>query len=204
MNSLPGGPESKSALRHSGSDSSTSGIALQVLNSAGVAKTKPQTQSVHSNGSTSETGSFATADNIASDSGAGAQSRVANSDTRVSIDEHAQPTPGTSILTCPSSLHSGRQERQSWWQRLRGVLNRVRLMTRIKLLILTPLAYAQIIVGIVILGLSTHETTDQPLRAFMILHIVRLFLYYPLYISHKLWPHRVEARGAGFKSWHKW
>ncbi|KAJ2534869.1 hypothetical protein IWW43_002064 [Coemansia sp. RSA 1935] len=147
----------------------------------GVAKTKPQTQSVHSNGSTSETGSFATADNIASDSGAGAQSRVANSDTRVSIDEHAQPTPGTSILTCP-----------------------VRLMTRIKLLILTPLAYAQIIVGIVILGLSTHETTDQPLRAFMILHIVRLFLYYPLYISHKLWPHRVEARGAGFKSWHKW
>ncbi|KAJ2658186.1 hypothetical protein IW148_004818 [Coemansia sp. RSA 1199] len=60
-----------------------------------------------------------------------------------------------------------------------------------------------IIVGIVILGLSTHETTDQPLRAFMILHIVRLFLYYPLYLSHKLWPHRVEASGAGFKSWHK-
>ncbi|KAJ2300159.1 hypothetical protein IWW55_004034 [Coemansia sp. RSA 2706] len=52
---------------------------------------------------------------------------------------------------------------------------------------------AGIVAGIVILGLSTHEVSKQPLRVFVILHIVRLFLYYPLYVTHQLLRHLLDV-----------
>ncbi|KAJ2822906.1 hypothetical protein IWW50_004015 [Coemansia erecta] len=208
------GPEGMYATQHSESDTSTSGISLEQPNSARAAETTPpQTASVYSNGSIGETDSFATADDTASDTGAGSrQPREASRDTRVSIDEHVQP-PSTESQPPTLSAHPSEislpqpagpaSASLGWWQTVRTALIRIPLFPRMKVLALTPLAYAQIIAGIVILGLSAHEKTDQPLRAFVVLHIVRLFLYYPLYISHKLWPHEVEACGRGFKSWHK-
>ncbi|KAJ2708741.1 hypothetical protein H4R19_004599 [Coemansia spiralis] len=64
-----------------------------------------------------------------------------------------------------------------------------------RVLITTAAAYAQIVAGIVILALSAHahETCDRPLRTFVILHVVRLFVYYPLYVRHKIWPEEDET-----------
>ncbi|KAJ2782070.1 hypothetical protein H4R18_002490 [Coemansia javaensis] len=45
-----------------------------------------------------------------------------------------------------------------------------------------------IVAGIVVLARSRHEQPVRPLRLFAILHVVRLFVYYPLYVRRMLWP----------------
>ncbi|KAJ2323818.1 hypothetical protein IWW51_003575 [Coemansia sp. RSA 2702] len=161
----------------------------------------PQVASVRSNASASESAnSFATAGTTAGHAAGVASSqqpRPVSDDVRVSIDELPEPEPEADAILPPAV-----PDRRGCWEVVRTALARAPMIPRTKVVLLTPVAYAQIVAGIVILGLSTHEVSKQPLRVFVILHIVRLFLYYPLYVTHQLWAHRIAACSRNFRMWH--
>ncbi|KAJ2769381.1 hypothetical protein IWQ57_003132 [Coemansia nantahalensis] len=80
------------------------------------------------------------------------------------------------------------RDRRSLWEDARWSFRGMPPAKQARVLITTAAAYVQIVVGVVVLALSARETCDRPLRTFVILHIVRLFAYYPLYLQHKIWP----------------
>ncbi|KAJ2389958.1 hypothetical protein H4S02_002104 [Coemansia sp. RSA 2611] len=201
MDSVSAGPDRAPARQPSGTNFSTSGIEMHRLNFRSDAIIHPQVASVRSNASASESAnSFATAGTTAGHAAGVASSqqpRPVSDDVRVSIDELPEPEPEADAILPPAV-----PDRRGCWEVVRTALARAPMIPRTKVVLLTPVAYAQIVAGIVILGLSTHEVSKQPLRVFVILHIVRLFLYYPLYVTHQLWAHRIAACSRNFRMWH--
>ncbi|KAJ2451953.1 hypothetical protein EV183_003258 [Coemansia sp. RSA 2336] len=131
-------------------------------------------------------------------------------ETRLSVEVARQNSSAARSLHAAEanqSMHSlarpAEHDRRSYWQIFRDALMRISGTSRLYVVAMTIAAYAQIVAGVIILILSRHEKPDQPLRVFVILHVVRLFLYYPLFISHRLWPHRVAAGGATLAAWHR-
>ncbi|KAJ1836158.1 hypothetical protein LPJ63_000509 [Coemansia sp. RSA 2711] len=175
MDSVSAGPDRAPARQPSGTNFSTSGIEMHRLNFRSDAIIHPQVASVRSNASASESAnSFATADTTAGHAAGVASSqqpRPVSDDVRVSIDELPEPEPEADAILPPAV-----PDRRGCWEVVRTALARAPMIPRTKVVLLTPVAYAQIVAGIVILGLSTHEVSKQPLRVFVILHIVRLFL----------------------------
>ncbi|KAJ1899868.1 hypothetical protein LPJ66_001843 [Kickxella alabastrina] len=80
------------------------------------------------------------------------------------------------------------QVQRSWSANVRNGFFRMSLFNKIKLSTYVLAACSQIVAGIVVLVLSAnaHEEGKQLLRTFVMLHIIRLSLYYPLYISNKV------------------
>ncbi|KAJ2343550.1 hypothetical protein GGH91_003163, partial [Coemansia sp. RSA 2671] len=46
------------------------------------------------------------------------------------------------------------------------------------------------------LGISSHESCDRPLRAFVIVYLVWIVAYYPARLASQLAPHRDQPFGA--------
>ncbi|KAJ2650818.1 hypothetical protein IWW40_002080 [Coemansia sp. RSA 1250] len=185
---------------------SSSDIALQHANSPTVKETRPsQLGSIHSNSRTSASArSFETAASYVDIDSHEIQ------ETRLSVEAARQITSAAHSLHAAEanqSMHSlvrpAERGRQSYWQTLRDGLMRISGSSRLYLIVMTIAAFAQIVAGVIILILSRHEKPDQPLRVFVILHVVRLFLYYPLFIGHRLWPHRIATGDATFAAWHR-
>ncbi|KAJ2614124.1 hypothetical protein H4S08_001859 [Coemansia sp. RSA 1365] len=117
-----------------------------------------------------------------------------------------QQEPQTAALPVSSPGQTpGQNRRQSCWLVMIRAIMALPTATRIRVLLLTFLAFAQVVTGITILILSAHahEKSDRPLRLFIILYIVRLLLYYPLYIHHKAWPEEAALSERALLSWLK-
>ncbi|KAJ2248467.1 hypothetical protein GGI13_004648 [Coemansia sp. RSA 455] len=66
----------------------------------------------------------------------------------------------------------------------------MRPFSRFLALLNVLLGIAQVLLGIVMLSISSHESCDRPLRAFVIVYVVWIVAYYPTRFASQLAPHR--------------
>ncbi|KAI8320709.1 hypothetical protein GQ54DRAFT_334575 [Martensiomyces pterosporus] len=109
--------------------------------------------------------------------------------------EHSSNTlspspPSIARLSSQNSLSTRPTNSHGRWLPVRRSFSRMTPITRVRVSVMVALAYAQVLTGVIILGVSAgaHEVCDRPLRAFIIAYIARLFVYYPLYIIRRLYP----------------
>ncbi|KAJ2263796.1 hypothetical protein GGI01_000441 [Coemansia sp. RSA 376] len=72
----------------------------------------------------------------------------------------------------------------------------MRPFSRFLALLNVLLGIAQVLLGIVMLSISSNESCDRPLRAFVIVYVVWIVAYYPTRFASQLAPHRDQPYNA--------